>query len=71
MIVSVLNKIFLLPFFLRYLTPAVKKKHIALTAPKFRENNGTVLYNFTRKKKYRVTNVPVKSKIVTFLLVNI
>ena len=34
MIISVLKKIVLLPFFLRYLSPAVKKKHISLTFSK-------------------------------------
>ena len=30
-----------------------------------------MLHNLTRKQQYHVTNVPVKSKIVTFLLVNV
>ena len=51
----------------RYLSPAVKKKHIAL---KF-SRKGIMLYNFTKKQKYHVANVSVKSKIVTFLLVNV
>ena len=36
------EKILLLPFYLRYLSPAVKKK---------KENNGIKLYNFTKKNK--------------------
>ena len=69
-IISVLKKLALFPLFPRCLTlyhsfRTVKKKHIAL---KFSENKEIVLYAFAlrEKQKNQVSNVRVKSKIVTF-----
>ena len=63
---SVLKKIF--HFFLDIYHQQSRKGTSPLS---FQENKEIVLYELTRKKKYQVTNVPVKRKIVTFLLVNV
>ena len=54
----------LFPLFPRYLTLyQLFREHIAL---KFSENKGIVLYTFCFTRKTKVSNVRVKSKIVTF-----